>query len=182
MPGRAVGALSINECPSCNGIWCPSRSFESLIEKAMESKRSSVTGEVEFAPRRKGANPAAQRVAYRKCPECDAFMQRRNFRKTSGVITDRCSAHGTWLDADELEQIAGYLLSGGRPKAEQFMRETDEQAEVAYRAARLAGIAAERGQLRTADPRVFRTRRTPGSRSDRVGGGVLDLLVSLLDD
>jgi hypothetical protein len=41
-------------------------------------------------------------------------MQRRNFRRSSGVIVDVCGRHGTWLDADELEQIAGYLLAHGR--------------------------------------------------------------------
>ena len=41
-------------------------------------------------------------------------MLRRNYRKSSGVIVDVCNEHGTWLDADELEQIAGFLLSGGR--------------------------------------------------------------------
>jgi Zn-finger nucleic acid-binding protein len=62
-----------------------------------------------------GANPAAQAVCYRKCPVCEQFMHRRNFRKASGVIIDRCNEHGTWLDADELEQIAGYLASGREP-------------------------------------------------------------------
>ena len=42
-------------------------------------------------------------------------MLRRNFRKSSGVILDVCSEHGTWLDADELEQITGFILSGGAP-------------------------------------------------------------------
>jgi hypothetical protein len=40
-------------------------------------------------------------------------MLRENFRKTSGVVVDRCREHGTWLDADELEQVAGFILSGG---------------------------------------------------------------------
>jgi hypothetical protein len=44
-------------------------------------------------------------------------MHRRNFQKSSGVIIDRCSTHGTWLDSDELEQIAGYILSGQTPSA-----------------------------------------------------------------
>ena len=42
-------------------------------------------------------------------------MLRRNFRKSSGVILDVCSEHGSWLDADELEQITGFILSGGAP-------------------------------------------------------------------
>ena len=40
-------------------------------------------------------------------------MLRRNFRRSSGVILDVCVEHGTWLDADELEQITGFILSGG---------------------------------------------------------------------
>lgn len=180
MPGRAVGTLSINECPSCNGIWCPERSFEALVKKALASKRSSVTGEIEFAPRKKGSNPAQQGVQYRKCPECNAFMLRRNFRKTSGVIIDRCNSHGTWLDADELEQIAGYLLSGGRPKAEKFMRETDEQAQAEYRSARLANLVADRGMASGLGNRS--SLRPRFERKSSRDGGVLGLLASLFDD
>ena len=54
-------------------------------------------------------------------------MQRRNFQKTSGVIIDRCGEHGTWLEADELEQIAGFILSGGRPGAQRLMKELEER-------------------------------------------------------
>jgi hypothetical protein len=45
------------------------------------------------------------------------MMSRRNYRRTSGVIIDRCHDHGTWLDADELERIAGFILSGGLERA-----------------------------------------------------------------
>ena len=44
-------------------------------------------------------------------------MQRSNFRRSSGVILDVCRKHGTWLDADEIEQIAGFILSGGPTSA-----------------------------------------------------------------
>jgi hypothetical protein len=40
-------------------------------------------------------------------------MQRKNFARRSGVIVDWCGKHGTWLDADELEDIASFILSGG---------------------------------------------------------------------
>jgi hypothetical protein len=49
-------------------------------------------------------------------------MQRCNFRRKSGVIIDRCHDHGTWLDSDELEQIAGFILSGGLAQAETAAR------------------------------------------------------------
>ena len=40
-------------------------------------------------------------------------MHRKNYGKRSGVIVDWCGAHGTWLDADELEQIAAFIAGGG---------------------------------------------------------------------
>jgi len=110
MPARAVAGIAINECGRCNGLWVPENDFDRLVERAVESRKEK--GDAAAAPRVTGANPAAQGVRYRKCPECEQFMHRRNFRKASGVIIDRCHEHGTWLDADELEQIAGFLASG----------------------------------------------------------------------
>ena len=93
---------------------------------------------LETAPRVKGSNPVTQKVAYLKCPECDAYMRRRNFRKASGVIIDSCRKHGTWLDADELEQITGFVLSGGNPKAQQLMEDADRGAAQAVKRMRMA--------------------------------------------
>jgi Zn-finger nucleic acid-binding protein len=118
MPPRQVGGVGINECGSCNGLWVPGDSFELLVNKAIDARKNAdPEALVTLKPRVTGSNPAAQKVQYRKCPECDGFMHRRNFRKASGVIIDRCAAHGTWLDADELEQIAGFILSGKQPAA-----------------------------------------------------------------
>ena len=115
MPPRAIGGVGINECPQCNGLWVPDNRFDHLIAQACEAARkveSDLTG-LSKKPRRSGGNPYRARVVYRKCPICDALMQRRNFQKRSGVIVDRCHEHGTWLDADELEQIAGFIIEGG---------------------------------------------------------------------
>src|SRR5262249_45078790 len=56
-------------------------------------------------------------IAYRKCPECGALMQRTNFGHRSGVVVDWCGSHGTWLDADELEDIADFVAAGGLHQA-----------------------------------------------------------------
>jgi len=118
MPPRQVGGVGINECGGCNGLWVPGDNFDLLVSRAIEARKNADPETlVKLKPRVTGSNPAAQKVQYRKCPECDGFMQRRNFRKASGVIIDRCRAHGTWLDADELEEIAGFILSGRRPSA-----------------------------------------------------------------
>jgi Zn-finger nucleic acid-binding protein len=124
MPARQIGGVGINECARCNGLWAPEDRLDQLIARAIEARRGSdPVLRAEFEPRVSGSNPAAQKVAYRKCPDCDAFMQRRNFRRSSGVIIDRCNKHGTWLDADELEQITGFLLSGGNPQATAVLEE-----------------------------------------------------------
>ena len=120
MPVRQVAGIAINECTECNGLWVSGGKFDQLIDRAAAARDTNFETPT---LRRKSGNPMRQRVQYRSCPECASMMQRRNFRKVSGVILDVCSDHGTWLDADELEAIGGYILSGGRPGAEQFVRE-----------------------------------------------------------
>jgi Zn-finger nucleic acid-binding protein len=114
MPAQAVGGIPVNECTSCGGLWVAGEHFDRLVARAIEARKQRAP-EADFtaAPRVKGANPVSQRVAYRRCPVCGVQMLRRNFRKSSGVILDVCSDHGSWLDADELEQITGFILSGG---------------------------------------------------------------------
>lgn len=113
MPARQVGGLGVNECLSCNGLWTPGESFDLLVGRAIEARQQASPAELHvLKPRVTGSNPARQGVQYRNCPECDAYMARRNYRKKSGIIIDSCSEHGVWLDADELEQIAGFILSG----------------------------------------------------------------------
>ena len=41
------------------------------------------------------------------------MMQRKNFGRRSGVVVDWCGSHGTWLDANELEDIADFVAAGG---------------------------------------------------------------------
>ena len=169
MPPRAIGGIGINECGNCNGIWAPENRLELLINKAIEAQRRGET--IHYAPRVKGGNPVTQQVAYRKCPECEAFMQRRNFRKTSGVIIDRCGNHGVWLDADELEQITGFVLSGGNPQAEKMMEEADRDAAAAVKRMRLAEYEVHSSS--------FSSRSSSGG--DVFGRTIVGVLKGLLD-
>ena len=168
MPPQQIGGIGVNECTGCNGLWAAGNDFDLLVSRAIEARRSAdPAGLLALKPRVTGANPAAQKVQYRKCPVCMGFMQRRNFRKSSGVIIDRCNEHGTWLDADELEQIAGFILSGGTPSAT-LLEPAASQAE----------------QRTTAEFARIRARYAPGS--DRPGdpggrvGSLLDVLTKLL--
>jgi Zn-finger nucleic acid-binding protein len=116
MEAQQVAGIGLNECSACGGLWVPGDSFELLVDRAIEARRNATPEQLRaLDPRVRGANPARQKIAYRHCPVCNAYMHRRNYRKSSGIIIDRCHEHGTWLDADELEQIAGFLMTAGAP-------------------------------------------------------------------
>jgi hypothetical protein len=78
------------------------------------------------------------------------------------VILDCCHAHGTWLDADELEQIAGFILSRGglppEPRLEPRPAAPPPDFEREYRFGSLHDAA-----------------------EGRLGRGLLGLLAALLD-
>jgi Zn-finger nucleic acid-binding protein len=135
MPPHHVGGIGVNECPGCKGLWVPRENFDVLINRAIAAHRQRLAaGYQPPKMRAAGGNPVTQKVEYRGCPECGKLMARRNFRSRSGVIVDRCPADGTWLDADELEQIAGYILSGGRPGGNKQARVHDDFADLGPKA------------------------------------------------
>jgi len=168
MPVRSIGGVGINECPGCNGIWVPENRFDHLIAKACEAARGDGAS-LRTEARVSGGNPAKLRVVYRNCPVCDAHMMRRNFRKKSGVIIDRCHDHGTWLDADELERIAGFITEGGMPDGAREYALKKEIDAVRRREAAAYGRAA-RGESITIDLQ----------REKGAGATLLGILNSLL--
>jgi Zn-finger nucleic acid-binding protein len=108
---RGVGGVWVRECGKCNGLWVPGDRFDSLVSRALEAARLRAANGVPLA----AAKPrsVAREFAYRSCPACGVRMHRKNYGKRSGVIVDWCGPHGTWLDADELEQIASFIAGGG---------------------------------------------------------------------
>ena len=53
-------------------------------------------------------------IRYLKCPVCAERMSRYNFGGRSGVILDRCGAHGFWLEGGELRRLAEWWRVGGK--------------------------------------------------------------------
>lgn len=164
MEATQLAGVVLNECARCRGLWIPGDHFDLLVSRAADAHRDGRA--VSEAPRVRGGDPSRQQVRYRKCPSCDAFMHRRNYQKSSGVIIDVCSSHGTWLDADELEQIAGFILSGGRTSPTLVAEERDAAEQAAALAA--ARIRAQHGGFR------------PVFAEERRGQSLLGLLFDLL--
>lgn len=104
------------DCPGCGGQFADHQLLRALLER-----RDTIAGAL---PRHsRPHDPLKQRVVYRPCPGCQALMNRRNFGKTSGIIVDICSRHGTWFDRGELPAVLNYVEEGGLERAHQLEAE-----------------------------------------------------------
>ena len=166
--------LEIQECEACHGLWAPEDRFDSLVDRAAKLARERMAAGSASVPRVDGGNPASAKVEYRRCPVCSALMRRANFKKRSGVIIDQCHKHGAWLDAHELERIAGFVLSG---RAEQVGRALEhEKADREREAARSAALRSSMSRAeQDKSSSIFSSRRDTSAV-----GTIFDLLQSFL--
>lgn len=173
MPPTQVAGIPVNECPSCHGLWVPGDHFDRLVARAADARRER--GPTAEAPRVAGGNPLSRPLRYRRCPECDEFMLRVNYKRSSGVILDECRSHGTWLDADELEEIAGFILTGGHTSAalDTEHENARREATAAYARARVEAARASVGA--GSHGGVF-----GGLGDHHHGGGLLRILFDIL--
>lgn len=127
MTARTIAGTLVQECLACNGMWVTADAFDTLVKRAAGAARRRPThGLGGDAPH---ARTIDTRVVYRCCPVCRMQMVRRNFGRTSGVIVDWCGRHGTWLDADELEQVAAFVLAGGLDTTPSPATQVEERAQ-----------------------------------------------------
>jgi Zn-finger nucleic acid-binding protein len=163
MPPSQVAGIAVNECPGCHGLWVSGGHFDALVKRAAQQREQR--GPAADGPRVSRGNPLARSVQYRRCPECDQFMLRTNYKRSSGVVLDECRVHGTWLDADELEQVAGFILAGGHTS--KMLDEEHASAE------REAAAACSRARIEQRFEQV-----THGATQHR---SLLDLFLKILD-
>ena len=104
----------IEKCERCFGLFFDNHELERLLEERLEKSywidAQKLHSLLQY--------PLHQdRVIYRRCPECNKLMQRKNYLNRSGVIMDVCKEHGLWLDAGELKQIQEWTALGGKTNA-----------------------------------------------------------------
>ncbi len=105
----------VERCPECYGLFFDRGELEDLVEMSVKSTQNvnvMQLAELSENPRHIDV------VTYRQCPVCEKMMQRVNFMKRSGVVTDYCADHGIWLDSGELRHILEWIKSGGMSKIE----------------------------------------------------------------
>ncbi len=126
------GKFYIERCDQCMGLFFDPGELEVLLKASVKN--------VFHINRQKldqiNTTMAKQdkRVSYVKCPECDKVMNRVNFGSRSGVIVDRCSEHGVWLNGGELRHLFEWMKAGGEildqevRKAEIHRKEKEQMA------------------------------------------------------
>lgn len=98
-----VADARTHECPRCGGIFVSRDALVDILERAAAG-----------APMPELAKPrvlASVEIRYLACPLCHVAMNRTSFAKSSGVVVDVCSAHGTWFDAGELTRAVAQVAA-----------------------------------------------------------------------
>jgi Zn-finger nucleic acid-binding protein len=114
-----IDGESVERCGLCGGEYCDHRALQAILNAHLPPEG--------IRPQRyKHPISLSEPVRYRRCPVCDEPMLRRNFRETSGVVVDVCSAHGVWLDRGELGALTEFASTGAMREADRRIRERAE--------------------------------------------------------
>jgi len=121
--------VSVGRCPDCLGLFLGTGGIETLLSSGVgpvwEVNRPLLDALGE-APRTAASPPP---VRYRPCPCCGELMNRSLYGRRSGVIVDRCTAHGLWLDAGELRQLLEWSRAGGQLHTQQRLEQDEREQE-----------------------------------------------------
>jgi Zn-finger nucleic acid-binding protein len=109
---KVQGTFLIERCEQCLGLFFDPGELEALLNASVANvfdiNRKLIDG-LNQSPR-----SAEYGVGYIACPVCAKLMNRVSYGVRSGVIVDRCGAHGVWLDGGELRQLLEWTASGGQ--------------------------------------------------------------------
>ena len=109
--------LPFFECHLCAGIWLSQDTFSEVVRKSKSEEIPVLLKKFSKADSARLAIPKGEGGPeghfYRRCPNCQAAMTRRNIAKRSGVIVDFCQSHGVWFDGNELAQFIQWVRHQG---------------------------------------------------------------------
>ncbi len=156
------GTFLIERCDQCLGLFFDPGELEALLEATVSNvfliDRIGLDG---INLRRQ---PDQYPVSYIKCPVCSNLMNRVNFGARSGVIIDRCKAHGVWLDGGELRHLMEWMKMGGQllnqerqeqARLEELKRESEQRQKLAGYSSEPSPFDSFGEPLRRSDPDLF---------------------------
>jgi len=110
--------VELDHCPWCRGLWFDAGELELLAERF-----EGVAG-----PEVAALQPVASDEKVRRCPRCEARMEKVRAGQAPEVLLDRCPrGHGLWFDHGELGALLGQLGDGvaaGATEMVSFLGET----------------------------------------------------------
>ena len=129
------GKFLIDRCNQCLGLFFDPGELDALLD-ALVANVYEING-----PGLDAINlhrePDSYPVSYIKCPVCSQLMNRVNFGARSGVIIDRCKAHGVWLDGGELNHLLEWMKMGGKlldqERREERLKDEQKRQEEQHR-------------------------------------------------
>ncbi len=111
----------VDRCERCLGMFFDTGELEAILEASVFH-----ADRIDFARLGEmGTSAPPDILKYRKCPVCGKYMNRVNFGARSGVITDQCGKHGTFLQAGELNRLLDWRKSGGNLLDDQLKKEKE---------------------------------------------------------
>jgi len=171
---KVGGKFLIERCKDCKGLFFDSGELEFLLEKSVTNVFEIDHQRLDVLSREKKA-PA---VRYIKCPVCAKIMNRVNFGHKSGVVADKCKAHGTFLESGELKALMEWMKAGGQLLHHQMQKEKQEQEakQEKRRQERASQVRSEnraaeiREQYSSRNARYWRDSRRSPDLFDVIGG------------
>ena len=117
LESQLVRDVMLDACTECGGVFVDNDLLERILAERRYRTAASKAADAAASSGTAGSRGAQRGPFYVKCPDCDANMLRRLFAERSGVIVDICRHHGTWLDANELDQLITFVQRGGLDRA-----------------------------------------------------------------
>jgi Zn-finger nucleic acid-binding protein len=121
------GLFQIERCADCFGLFFDPGKIENLLENTVSNVFDSNWRHLDAI--NEDRYQTDEKVKYIKCPVCQTFMNRVNFRYRSGVVIDRCTQHGIWLDSGEITHLMEWKKAGGQLMHDQQKAFEDRQGK-----------------------------------------------------
>jgi Zn-finger nucleic acid-binding protein len=107
-------AVELDRCKACHGLFFDPGELDAVLD-GIETRAETVDHrQLLTLIEEETPTEDFHHVTYLPCPDCGQLMNRRIVGRQSGVISDSCREHGTWLDGGELRQLIRWTQAGGR--------------------------------------------------------------------
>ena len=121
---RTIGAVEIDECGSCKGIW--------FDEGELRKAKDETDPDLHWMDFELWKHPDRFHVAVKpiKCPQCDVQMASIDYGETRVEVNYCTKCKGVWLDTDEFKKIIDALTDELLTKSvRDYVRSSVEEAK-----------------------------------------------------